>query len=55
MRNQVRLIPVALACALGALALHRYGGLNWAVVVPVAILFSVGAALILRSSAPKLD
>ena len=48
--NRVRIIPAALACLIGAFALHYNGGLGWAWVVPAALLSFAGAALIVRSS-----
>jgi hypothetical protein len=55
MHNQIRLIPVALVCIFGALALHYFGELGWWAIVPWALLSFVGAVLIVRSSAIKLS
>jgi hypothetical protein len=50
MRNRLRIIPVALACLVGAAGLHYRGGLSWAWVALATLLFFAGGALIVRSS-----
>ena len=45
-----RYVPVWLACVVAAYLLRYVGGLNWPAVALSALLFVIGATLVVRSS-----